>query len=82
MSEQGVGAAVVLGLILLGAFALAVIYDVLRYRRGGPEATETFGVRWLARHVPLATHAAAFVLGLILGGLFVHFFSSPGFYWP
>lgn len=82
MSEQGVGAAIVMALILLGAFALAILYDVLRYVRGGQDATETFGVRWLARHVPLATHAAAFLLGLILGGLFVHFFAAPGFYWP
>lgn len=82
MSEQGVFAAVVLGLIVLAGVAAAVVYDVVRYLRGGQDATETFGVRWLARHVPLTTHAAMFALGLLIGGLAVHFFASPGFYWP
>lgn len=82
MSEQGVTAA---GLFIVACFAfvlVTILADWVVERRQGDDATITYGMRWLSRHLPLLTHILVFLLGLLVGGLFVHFFGAPSLYWP
>jgi hypothetical protein len=82
VSEQGVPAAL-LFFFLSGVFVVGIAaLDFMLRKKYGDAGTITFGVRWLARHVPLLTHGLVFLLGMLLGGLFVHFFATPSFFWP
>jgi hypothetical protein len=82
MSPQGVPAAVVFIVCCFLFVGVVILADYLIDRRMGEAYTITFGFRWLARHVPMITHAAIFLLGLLLGWLFSHFLSTPTIFWP
>ena len=77
MSANGVAGACVLFVAFLAFVGLAIAYDVYLRRKGGDDATITYGVRWLGRHMPWTTHAVAFALGALLGFLLAHFFAVP-----
>jgi hypothetical protein len=64
------------------AFVAAMIALDFWLGRKGSEYTITYGTRYLIRHCPLLTHLICFLLGLLLGGLFVHFAGAPYLWQP
>ena len=80
MSPDGVPAAIAF-IGLFAAFTAAVLgFDVWLRTRYGDNGTISYGVRYLMRHVPLVTHLAMFLFGMLVGGLLMHFAGSPLFW--